>query len=136
MGLLSQLRMLKQKQGEARILVLGCDNAGKTTILRALSQEDVSTIQPTQGFNIKTLVSAQQWLRCGNQISAPTPFHRSFQKILHRAIYDDTKNWSVIAVWVHYADKSFVDFAMMLDGKTHCPTSASLILTTLLSLFI
>jgi len=60
MGLLSQLRMLKQKQGEARILVLGCDNAGKTTILRALSQEDVSTIQPTQGFNIKTLVSAQQ----------------------------------------------------------------------------
>ena len=58
MGLLSQLRVLKKKAGEARILVLGLDNAGKTTILRALSQEDITQIQPTQGFNIKSLVSA------------------------------------------------------------------------------
>ena len=57
MGLLSQLRALKKKQGEARILVLGLDNAGKTTILRSLSSEDISTIMPTQGFNIKSLVS-------------------------------------------------------------------------------
>ena len=57
MGLLSQLRSLKKKQGEARILVLGLDNAGKTTILRALSQEDITTIMPTQGFNIKAIVS-------------------------------------------------------------------------------
>ena len=57
MGLLSQLRTLKKKEGEARILVLGLDNAGKTTILRSLSNEDISTIMPTQGFNIKTLVS-------------------------------------------------------------------------------
>jgi len=55
MGLLSQLRALKKKQGEARILVLGLDNAGKTTILRSLSSEDISTIMPTQGFNIKSL---------------------------------------------------------------------------------
>ena len=41
MGLLSQLRALKQKQGEARILVLGLDNAGKTTILKSLSQESI-----------------------------------------------------------------------------------------------
>ena len=65
MGLLSQLRVLKKKQGEARILVLGLDNAGKTTILRALSQEDITTIMPTQGFNIKSLVSAtRQILSC------------------------------------------------------------------------
>ena len=55
MGLLSQLRSLKKKAGEARILVLGLDNAGKTTILRILSNEDPSTVMPTQGFNIKSL---------------------------------------------------------------------------------
>lgn len=55
MGLLSMLRTLKKSDREARILVLGLDNAGKTTILKALSEEDVSTIMPTQGFNIKAL---------------------------------------------------------------------------------
>ena len=49
------LRTLKKHDREARILVLGLDNAGKTTILKALSEEDVSTIMPTQGFNIKAL---------------------------------------------------------------------------------
>ena len=57
MGLLKLLRSLKKSEKEARILVLGLDNAGKTTILKALSEEDISTIMPTQGFNIKALVS-------------------------------------------------------------------------------
>ncbi len=55
MGLLKLLRSLKKNDKEARILVLGLDNAGKTTILKALSEEDISTIMPTQGFNIKAL---------------------------------------------------------------------------------
>merc|ERR1712176_1704809 len=33
----------------------GRDNAGKTTILKKMSEEDISTIMPTQGFNIKSL---------------------------------------------------------------------------------
>ena len=57
MGLLNLLRTLKRDDKEARILVLGLDNSGKTTILKALSEEDIRTIMPTQGFNIKTLVS-------------------------------------------------------------------------------
>jgi len=57
MGLLKLLRSLKKSEKEARILVLGLDNAGKTTILKALSEEDISTIMPTQGFNIKALVT-------------------------------------------------------------------------------
>ena len=56
MGLLKLLRSLKKNDKEARILVLGLDNAGKTTILKALSEEDISTIMPTQGFNVKSLV--------------------------------------------------------------------------------
>ena len=50
------LRSLKRDEREARILVLGFDNAGKTTILKALSEEDITHIMPTQGFNIKSLV--------------------------------------------------------------------------------
>ncbi|XP_016420473.1 ADP-ribosylation factor-like protein 2 isoform X2 [Sinocyclocheilus rhinocerous] len=34
---------------------MGLDNAGKTTILKKFNGEDVSTISPTLGFNIKTL---------------------------------------------------------------------------------
>ena len=56
MGLLNLLRSLKRDDKEARILVLGLDNAGKTTILKSLSEEDISTIMPTQGFNIKSIV--------------------------------------------------------------------------------
>merc|ERR1712137_1045485 len=47
---------MKKDEKEARILMLGLDNAGKTTILKALSQEDVNEITPTQGFNIKSLL--------------------------------------------------------------------------------
>ena len=57
MGLLKLLKKLKADENEARILVLGLDNAGKTTILKAMSEEEISNIQPTQGFNIKSLVS-------------------------------------------------------------------------------
>jgi len=56
MGLLNILKTLKKSETEARILVLGLDNAGKTTILKKLSEEDISQIMPTQGFNIKSLV--------------------------------------------------------------------------------
>ena len=57
MGLLKLLRSLKKNENEARILVLGLDNSGKTTILKAMSDEDATNIMPTQGFNIKSLVS-------------------------------------------------------------------------------
>ena len=33
----------------------GLDNAGKTTILKKFNGEDITTISPTLGFNIKTL---------------------------------------------------------------------------------
>jgi len=57
MGLLSLLRSLRNKNSkEARILVLGLDNAGKTTCLKKLSNEKISHVVPTQGFNVKSLV--------------------------------------------------------------------------------
>uniref|UniRef100_A0A8C7YV90 ADP-ribosylation factor-like protein 3 n=1 Tax=Oryzias sinensis TaxID=183150 RepID=A0A8C7YV90_9TELE len=56
MGLLSILRRLKQSPDhEVRLLLLGLDNAGKTTLLKQLAAEDISHITPTQGFNIKSV---------------------------------------------------------------------------------
>jgi ADP-ribosylation factor-like protein 3 len=54
-GLLNIIRKMKKQERELRILVLGLDNAGKTTILKALSNEDIGQITPTHGFNIKNL---------------------------------------------------------------------------------
>ena len=56
MGLLDLLRKLRSGDKEARLLLLGLDNSGKTTILKKLSNEDTSEIMPTQGFCIKSLV--------------------------------------------------------------------------------
>jgi len=59
MGLLALLRSFRAKESkECRILLLGLDNAGKTTILKQLSAEDITQVTPTQGFNIKSVNSA------------------------------------------------------------------------------
>ncbi|CAB0034235.1 unnamed protein product [Trichogramma brassicae] len=56
MGLLSILKKLRANpEKELRILLLGLDNAGKTTILRFLANEDITQVTPTQGFNIKSI---------------------------------------------------------------------------------
>jgi len=49
------VKQVKQKEKEVRLLILGLDNAGKTTILRKFSGEPTDKIEPTLGFNIKTL---------------------------------------------------------------------------------
>jgi predicted AAA+ superfamily ATPase len=50
-GLLALLRKLKSApEQELRILLLGLDNAGKTTLLKQLASEDISHITPTQVY--------------------------------------------------------------------------------------
>ncbi|KAF9242946.1 GTP-binding protein [Melanogaster broomeanus] len=56
MGLLTIIRKSRQKEKEMRILFLGLDNAGKTTILKKINGESISSISPTLGFNIKTFI--------------------------------------------------------------------------------
>ncbi|KAL8912690.1 MAG: hypothetical protein Q9171_002323 [Xanthocarpia ochracea] len=53
--MLSILRKARLKDKEMRILMLGLDNAGKTTIVKTLMNEDVNTVSPTLGFIIRTI---------------------------------------------------------------------------------
>jgi ADP-ribosylation factor-like protein 2 len=46
---------IKQNEKEIRLLILGLDNAGKTTVLRKFCGESIDQIEPTLGFNIQTL---------------------------------------------------------------------------------
>ncbi|KAL7777475.1 hypothetical protein CFE70_004140 [Pyrenophora teres f. teres 0-1] len=53
--MLSILRKARLKDKEMRILMLGLDNAGKTTIVKKIMNEDVNSVSPTLGFIIKTI---------------------------------------------------------------------------------
>ncbi|KAG7275719.1 hypothetical protein CRUP_009822 [Coryphaenoides rupestris] len=44
----AQKKLKGSTEQELRIVLLGLDNAGKTTLLRSLASEDVNTITPTQ----------------------------------------------------------------------------------------
>ena len=46
---------IKQKEKEIRILILGLDNAGKTTVVRKLMGAPIDEIEPTLGFTIQTM---------------------------------------------------------------------------------
>ena len=55
MGLLSIIKKTKAKEREMRVLVLGLDNAGKTTCVKRFNNQDITTISPTLGFQIFTM---------------------------------------------------------------------------------
>lgn len=56
MGLLTIIKKQKLKDKELRILILGLDNAGKTTIVKKIINEDVMKVSPTMGFQISTVL--------------------------------------------------------------------------------
>ncbi|XP_069618084.1 ADP-ribosylation factor-like protein 3 isoform X1 [Ranitomeya imitator] len=58
LSLAEELRKVEDLEDNViKIILLGLDNAGKTTILTRLALEEVSNITPTQGFNIKSVQS-------------------------------------------------------------------------------
>ena len=65
-GLLSLLKKLKSSPSkELRILLLGLDNAGKTTLLKHLASEEASSVTPTQVEESRLnsiLFRSREWL--------------------------------------------------------------------------
>lgn len=51
MVLLTILKKHKKHELEMRILILGLDNSGKTTILKRVNGEPIDTISPTLGMD-------------------------------------------------------------------------------------
>mmetsp|Transcript_30078 Transcript_30078/g.49934 ORF Transcript_30078/g.49934 Transcript_30078/m.49934 type:complete len:188 (-) Transcript_30078:279-842(-) len=55
MGLLTILKKVKEEERDIRLLILGLDNAGKTTIVKRCCGQPLDDIEPTLGFSIQTL---------------------------------------------------------------------------------
>ena len=55
MGLLKMLRKIKLKEHQVRLLTVGLDNSGKTTIIKSFLSQDPTSTSPTLGFTINTL---------------------------------------------------------------------------------
>lgn len=64
MGLLRFLRKLKLKEKEMRILFLGLDNAGKSSVIKAFMHQSIDDLSPTLGFEIKTVECQGYRLSC------------------------------------------------------------------------
>ena len=66
-----------------RLLILGLDNAGKTTLLKKFSGQNTDEISPTLGFNIKTLAYQLFKLNCwdvGGQATIRSYWRNYFQQ--------------------------------------------------------
>ncbi|TNJ30236.1 ADP-Ribosylation Factor like protein 2b [Giardia muris] len=63
MGFLSILRGIRSSENEVRVLIVGLDCSGKTTIVGSLLERSLTEIAPTLGFNIDT------WKPPGKDIS-------------------------------------------------------------------
>ncbi|QIW96238.1 hypothetical protein AMS68_001756 [Peltaster fructicola] len=91
--MLSILRKARLKDKEMRILMLGLDNAGKTTIVKKIMKEDVQSVSPTLGFIIKTIEYGEYKLNIwdvGGQKTLRTYWKNYFEKT-------DTLVWVVDA---------------------------------------
>ena len=45
--------MCSAKEPEVKLMVLGLDKSGKTSLLKCIAGEDISKVVPTYGFNIR-----------------------------------------------------------------------------------
>ena len=105
-GLMQMLQKLKKNDDDCKILVLGLDNAGKTTILRQLGKEDLSQVRPTQGFNMQLLQHGPYTLNCPRPASARPSRAPQKNDRARAAGWDIGGQKSIRAYWRNYYDKT------------------------------
>eukprot|EP00398_MALV-I-01_sp_L67-1_P000361 gene361-553_t len=126
MGLLKILRKTKQKEKETRILLLGLDNAGKTTILKRFKGVPIDTISPTLGFSIESLefrgLGYQVFtLKTGVRIPVGDAFRtrlRMFPSLINSCTIDWFHEWPAEALYSVAKQKmeSFLENSMEVTG--------------------
>ncbi len=118
MGLLKIIRKVKRREKEMRLLMLGLDNAGKTTVLYKFIDEDISDIPPTVGFNIRTVAEYKT--------EPDTPNYRL-------NIYDVGGQRSIRSFWRNYLEQTdgliwVVDSADVYRLSQDCKTELNKLL--------
>ncbi|CAI0399905.1 unnamed protein product [Linum tenue] len=111
MGLLSIIRKIKRKEKEMRILMVGLDNSGKTTIVLKINGEDTSVISPTLGFNIKTITYHKYMLNIwdvGGQKTIRSYWRNYFEQT-------DGLNCLLFLIWQRLSGASLLIFANKQD---------------------
>ena len=94
---------------ELRILLLGLDNAGKTTILKRLASEDVTHITPTQGFNIKSVASEGFKVKCNKAFPAVfIPYFDDLKNNLQLNVWDIGGQRKIRPYWRNYFENTDV----------------------------
>ena len=89
MGFLTLYRKAKKKERELRFLLLGLDNAGKSTILKYILEEDVYDVTPTFGFCIRSKAIHKAMVNfwdIGGQFSL-RPFWKNYFEQTHGVIW-------------------------------------------------
>ena len=98
MSFLKILRKAKQREHEARVLLLGLDNAGKTTVMHRLLHEPLNTVSPTLGFEIRTLTRKVPAL--------PQDGGAAGERLLTMNVWDVGGQTSLRSYWRNYFERT------------------------------
>lgn len=78
------------------LTIRGLDNAGKTTIVKKFNGDDINAIEPTLGFNIKTLEYKGYKLNVwdvGGQQTIRSYWRNYFEQVCRRACILYGRTW-------------------------------------------
>ena len=101
MGLLTILKKVKEEEQEIRLLILGLDNAGKTSIVKRYCGQSIDEVEPTLGFSIQTL----EYTRKGGDIDGDNNNNNNNDTYqLH--LWDIGGQSSIRAYWRNYFEQT------------------------------